>query len=151
MAAIILLAPTSNWGRMVDRATGAMGWSHVLLDAGEEDDDGIPLWWDCTPSKGIHRVRATQTNYTRRDSARIELQPADSIFVWRCATVCENRRYGTKDSCASWIIRCLPPYLEVFAETVADRYKLPLSPNVLAIAFGVSEPGDTVFLGRDPS
>ena len=151
MAAIILLAPTSNWGRMVDRATGSMGWSHVLLDAGEEDDDGIPLWWDCTPAKGIHRVRATQTNYSRRDSARIELQPADSIFVWRCATVCQGRNYSTKDSCASWVIRCLPQYLEVFCEAVAERYKMPLSPNVLAIAFGISEPGETVVIGSDGS
>ena len=151
MAAIILLAPCTSWGRMVDRCTGAMGWSHVLLDALEEDEDGNALWWDCTPAKGIHRVRASSTNYAQRDHARIELTPEDSIFIWRCATVCEGRNYGTRDSCASWVIRCLPPYLEVFAEAVAERWKIPLSPNALAIAFGVDAPGDTVYIGRDPS
>ncbi len=151
MAAILLMSPVSGWGRMVDNVTGGHGWSHALLDAGEQDADEIPLWWDCTPQKGIHRVRATESRYARRDTARIELQPQDSIFVWRCANVCEGRRYGSRDNCASWIIRCLPPYLEVFAEAVADRFKLPLSPNVLAIAFGVESPGDTVYIGREPS
>ena len=151
MAAILLMTPITVGGRIVDSLTGGYGFSHCVLDANEEDMDGTPLWWDCTPKRGIHRVRATDSKYVSRETARIELEPEDSIFIWRCASACEGRRYSTRNSCASWLIRCLPPYLEVFAEAVSERYKLPLSPNTLAIAFGIETPGDVVTLGGTPS
>ena len=151
MTAILLIAPNTTWGRMVDAVTGGLGWSHVVLDADEEDESGEALWWDCTPKKGIHRVRASESKYRDREFSRIELAPQDGLFVQQCAEVCQGRRYSSKDSCASWIIRCLPPHLEVFAEVAAERFRLPLCPNVLAIAFGVEHPGDAVYLGRQPA
>ena len=128
---IYLFSPVSTIGRIVDRWTGGLGFSHAVI----RTESGT--WIDCTPKKGVHVIDPAERNYRIRPSGRVEIEGAAGAYVDHCAESFIGREYSDAHNCGSWIVKALPPALESWVEDCAARWRIPISPNALAVAFGV--------------
>lgn len=137
----------------VNETTGALGFSHAVLDICEEDAEGHALLVDAQLGEGVRRVRADR--YDSRRRVRVYLS-GDSAWELRG---CARARVGTPFdvlgflrpeenargiTCSHYLAQCMPPDLRQrvdLARRQEDRGAI--SPNQLARAFGVGSPHDS--------
>lgn len=142
---IVLVAPRTAVGRIVDQSTGAHGFSHVALDACEFDDRGA-LAIDCTPQGGVQR-RPLREIVGDADHVRLLLPFAAGREAYGCARaklgtpysalafVAGDRRTRADGAvCSEVIADCLPDSLRT---SITRTPGAPVSPNDIARAFNV--------------
>lgn len=145
---IVLFEPDSPESRLIDAATGSVGFSHSAIDGCESDAAGHPLFIDCRPGDGVSRVPAS--SYAGRPSVRVWLPLVAGRELYGCARGRVGLPYDTLGLvvpktgpvggviCSQLIYDCMPTDLR---EQIPDwpRHR-PVSPNDLARGFG-ARPG----------
>lgn len=137
--------------RTVDTQTGRRGFSHVVVDCGEVDQDGRRLVYDCFPREGVRRVVLSERYGTCRGQLRkrvqVTLPEADGDRMrgamaalvgapYDVAATIDPRRRGLV--CSRLVMRGLSEDLAARVRPHTPRH--PISPNDLARAFGVRGP-----------
>ena len=138
--------------RQVDRRTGSLGFSHVIVDAAEHNARGQRLVYDVLPLLGVHRVPlshryGSRRNLLPRPLVRISL-PVEVGTELRGAmrsqvglpydlpATVDPKRPGLV--CSRLVHRGLPMSLRSRIKPHSKRH--PVSPNCIARAFGVEGP-----------
>lgn len=127
--------------RTIDDMTGALGWSHVLLDPCRVEN-GERLFVDYTAGEGVHWT--TLERYAHRRMASIPLPEPLASEVWGCTRARLGRPMSvpalalgleTQASCVGLIVSCLPWAMQ--RELHRRRVGPCVSPNTIALAYGV--------------
>lgn len=138
--------------RGVDRQTGGLGFSHVVIDAGERDETGARLVYDCFPREGVRRVRLSERYGSNRDGTprpivRAVVPRVHNERVRSAAAALVGQSYDVLTAfapsrdrlvCSLLAMKVLPPELTSGVRP-SSRWH-PVSPNDLARAFGVASP-----------
>lgn len=137
--------------REVDERTGRLGFSHVVVDAGELDPQGRRLVYDCFPREGVRRVVLSERYGSERGKMRPRVRVSLPERAVEHARGAMNALVGTPYDlasavapsrpglvCSRLVMRGLPEDLAERVRPMSDRH--PISPNDLARAFGVAGP-----------
>ena len=138
--------------RGVDTRTGNVGFSHVVVDAGERDDTGARLVYDCFPREGVRRVRLSERYGSHRNGmlrpmvrAVIPARHAERVRAALGAIVGQSYDVLTAFApsrdrlvCSLMVMKALPRDLTRGVRPHSPRH--PVSPNDLARAFGIAGP-----------
>lgn len=145
---ILLWEPTSIEGRIIDAATGGVGFSHVALDACEVDAEGTSLVIDCRPALGVTRVPLR--DYGDRGVTRVWLPLVPGRELYGCIRGRVGLPYDALGVvlpktgpvggvvCSQLVFECMPPSLR--KKVPPWPSSRPVAPNDLARGFG-SVPG----------
>lgn len=154
-AVLLIGADHRNWvERNVDESTGGVGFSHVVVDAAERDENGARLVYDCFPREGVRRVRLSE-RYGSAGRDREAMRPVVRAVIpnrWAAhvrsgLAALVGQAYDVLTAfapsrgglvCSHMVMRVLPPELTRNVRPHSSRF--PVSPNDLARAFGVASP-----------
>lgn len=145
--AILFVTPFDLDTRGVDFATGRHGFGHVALWSGIVER-AQPIVLDASMTTGDVRFRPLSAMTRGAPYYRHELDPVMGAWIFKRALRCVGKPYDTAGlfrgrrndaafTCSGLVCCALPLQLEQRARAVADRMRRPVSPNALAIAFGV--------------
>lgn len=138
--------------RNVDTRTGGLGFSHVVVDAGERDETGARLVYDCFPREGVRRVRISDRYGSNRDGSvrpivRAVIPNRDAERVRAALGALVGQSYDLLTAfapardrlvCSLMVMKALPRDLTRGVRAHTPRH--PVSPNDLARAFGITGP-----------
>ena len=139
--------------REVDERTGGLGFSHVVVDAGERDESGARLVYDCFPREGVRRVRLSERygsdrgGYLMRPVVRAVIPKSHGDHVRSTLSALVGQSYDVLAAfapsrnglvCSRMVLRVLPDSTCSRVRSHSARH--PISPNDLARAFGVASP-----------
>jgi hypothetical protein len=138
---VLVGADDSILSRMIDRATGRGGFSHVYVDPCRTVN-GKPRVIDYTVARGVHW--ASPNIYRKRRRVRLELDAATGAELWGCVRSRIGRPFrmlpmaiagGSAASCVGLVVSCMPGWLRT--ELEARRVGPCISPNTLAAFAGI--------------
>jgi len=151
--AFVLIAADRSSGveRVVDAQTGYRGFSHVVVDCGEFDEQGRHLVYDCFPREGVRRIALSERYGSAggrpRRRVRVQLPPSDGAYMRGAMSALVGAPYDVVAAvapgrrglvCSRLVMRGLPEELARRVTPLEPRH--PISPNDLARAFGVHGP-----------
>lgn len=151
---IVLFEAVGAESEIIDAATGGHGFSHVVIDGCEADDQGRPLMIDCRPGLGVARVPAQE--YRDRDRVRIWLPRCEGREMYGCARGRVGQPYDALGLivpktgpvgglvCSQLVYECLP--VDLRERIPPWPQSRPVAPNDLAIGFGATVGGSDVVL-----
>lgn len=152
--AIVLFSPEGLEERLIDAASGGLGFSHVAIDGCEVDPAGAALLFDCQPSLGL--LRRPEADYGQRRRARVWLPWCEGRELYGCVRGRLGLPYDALGLvvpktgpvggvvCSQLVFECMPAALrERVPPWPSSR---PVAPNDLARAFGVTAGGPDVTL-----
>jgi hypothetical protein len=128
--------------RTIDDATGALGFSHLLLDPCRVDGAGERQFVDYTSGRGVHWT--TLEPYRHRRIVSIPLPEPLATEVWGCTRARLGQPMNVQAlalgieqhaSCVGLIVSCLPWSMQ--RELHKRRVGPCVSPNTIALAYGV--------------
>ena len=135
-----------TFAQALDVTSGYLGFSHCYIDAFERDAKGVPLVIDCLPAQGVHRRPAS--TYDGRDQVRIVLPGALGAELYGAARSLLGATYDVAGGggyvCSEFVTSCLPEALAKHIRT-HKLYQAPggyITPNQIAVAFGIQGPED---------
>lgn len=145
----VLLVHTGShpFSRIVNRASGRRGFSHIILDGCEIDESGRSLVIDVDRGKGVVRrplLEATEG----KPYVRVYLPLQVGAQLLGCARAQLGQPYSPRAlvdtkhdgvTCASLVQRCLPEHLRVPSPRGRS-----VAPNDFARAWGISVNGPRV-------
>ena len=151
---LVLWEPASIEGRIIDAATGGIGFSHVVLDACEVDSQGASLVIDCRPAVGVTRIPLY--DYGERKPTRVWLP----LMAGRELYGCVRGRIGLPYDalglvlpktgpvggvvCSQLVFECMPDSLR--KKVPPWPPSRPVAPNDLARGFGAVPGGEDIVL-----
>lgn len=142
---IVLFEADDAEGRLVDAATGGLGFSHVAVDGCEADEQGRPLLIDCRPGLGVARV--LEAEYGERRRVRVWLPLCEGRELYGCVRGRVGQPYDTLGLvvpktgpvggvvCSQLVYECLPTALR--EQVPAWPKGRPVAPNDLGRGFGI--------------
>ena len=140
--------------RIVDAATGGLGFSHVAVDGCEADEHGRTLLIDCRPGLGVARV--LEAEYGERRRVRVWLPLCEGRELYGCVRGRLGLPYdglglvAPKTGpvggvvCSQLVYECLPQRLQ--ARASASPRGRPVAPNDLARSMGATTTGGDIIL-----
>lgn len=151
---IVLWEPDSIEGRIIDAATGAVGFSHVSLDACEVDPYGAPLVIECRPALGVTRI--SLHDYGQRKATRVWLPLTPGRELYGCVRGRVGLPYDALGLvlpktgpvggvvCSQLVFECMPESLR--KQIPPWPPSRPVAPNDLARGFGAVPGGQDIVL-----
>lgn len=150
---IVLFEADDLESRIVDAATGGLGFSHVAVDGCEVDEQGRPLLIDCRPGLGVARV--LEAEYEERRRVRVWLPLCEGRELYGCVRGRVGQPYDALGLvvpntgpvggvvCSQLVYECLPASLQ--ARVPISWYTgRSVAPNDLAKGFGATAGGDDI-------
>lgn len=148
---LLFFEPWTDAGRLIDEATGGLGYSHVAVDACEQHD-GEPMIFDCQVGEGV--TRSPRARYHGRGVRTVTLASSEGAELRACLAAKVGKPYelgglfglGGEEAitCANAVASCLPQRLrELVRGTPARGWSAAMNPdlmsaNRIAEAFGVA-------------
>lgn len=156
---IVLFEANDLESRIVDAATGGLGYSHVAVDGCEADEQGRPLLIDCRPGLGVARV--LEAEYGDRRRVRVWLPLCEGRELYGCVRGRVGQPYDVLGLvvpktgpvggvvCSQLVYECLPTTLRgLIPGWPKER---PVAPNDLARGLGAAADGGDIALEMSPS